>query len=130
MSTDNISSNNNQPELPLKRKRYKVTEEQFQSLLERRIETKLSEALSFSSDKEKLAFIKPGNVVTFNEDIKLPGFPRGQIAISKIRRTKSGAIQLINPFGTESPWFSSESELLSRIDWNWMAKNIIVKEYE
>lgn len=130
MSTDNISSNNNQPELPLKRKRYKVTEEQFQTLLVRRIETKLTESLSFSSDQEKLAFIKPGNIVTFREDIKLPGFPRGQIAISKIRRTKNGAIQLINPFGTESPWFSSDAELLSKIDWEWMAKNIIVKEYE
>lgn len=128
MSTDNISSNNNLPELPLKRKRYKVTEEQFQSLLERRIETKLTESLSFSNDQEKLAFIKPGNILTFKD--KLPGFPRGQIAIGKIRRTKTGAIQLINPFGTESPWFSSEAELISRIDWDWMTQNIIVKEYE
>ncbi len=128
MSTDNNSSNNNQPELPLKRKRYKVTEEQFQSLLERRIEIKLTESLSFSSDQEKLAFIKPGNILTFKD--KLPGFPRGQIAISKIRRTKTGAIQLINPFGTESPWFNSETELLSMIDWEWMANNIIVREYE
>jgi hypothetical protein len=128
MSTDNNSSNSNLPDLPLRRKRYKVTEEQFQSLLERRIETKLTESLSFSSDQEKLAFIKPGNIVTFKD--KLPGFPRGQIAISKIRRTKTGAIQLVNPFGSESPWFSSEAELLSMIDWEWMAKNIIVKEYE
>lgn len=128
MSTDNISSNNNQPELPLKRKRYKVTEEQFQSLLERRIENKLIESLSFSTDQEKLAFIKPGNILTFKD--KLPGFPRGQIAISKIRRTKTGAIQLINPFGTESPWFNSETVLLSMIDWEWMARNIIVREYE
>jgi hypothetical protein len=128
MSTDNNSSNNNQPESPLKRKRYKVTEEQFQSLLERRIETKLTESFSFSSDQEKLTFIKPGNIVTFKD--KLPGFPRGQIAISKIRRTKNGAIQLINPFNTESPWFCSEAELLAKIDWEWMEKNIIVKEYE
>jgi hypothetical protein len=128
MSTSNISSNNNIPDLPLKRKRYKVTEDQFQSLLERRIENKLIESLSFSSDQEKLAFIKPGNILTFKD--KLPGFPRGQIAISKIRRTKTGAIQLINPFGTESPWFNSETELLSMIDWEWMANNIIVREYE
>ncbi len=128
MSTDNNSSNNNQPELPLKRKRYKVTEEQFQSLLERRIETKLTESLSFRSDQEKLAFIKPGNIVTFKE--KLPGFPRGQIAIGKIRRTKNGEIQLINPFGSESPWFANESELLDAIDFEWMQNNIITREYE
>ncbi len=128
MNIDNNSPNSNQPELPFKRKRYKVTEEQFQSLLERRIETKLTESLSFSSVQEKLAFIKPGNILTFKN--KLPGFPRGQIAISRIKRSKTGAIQLINPFGTESPWFSSEDELLSMIDWQWIENNAIYKKYE
>jgi hypothetical protein len=127
MSTDNNSLKSTQPELPLKRKRYKVTEDQFKSILQKRIETKLLESILFSSDKEKLAFIKPGNIITFKD--KLPGIPKGQIAINKIKRTKSGAIKLINPFGTESPWYQSEQELLNAINWDWMSENIITKYY-
>ena len=138
MSTDNKTTNPNPPdiklgwengtELTIKRKRYHVTEEQFQAILEKRIETKLTESLSFNTDEEKRAFIKPGNIITFKD--KLPGFARGQIAIAKIQRTKSGAIKLINMFGSETPWFGSESELLKAIDWDWMANNIITKEYD
>lgn len=138
MSTDNKTTNPNPPniklgwengtELTIKRKRYQVTEEQFQAILEKRIETKLTESLSFDTDEEKRAFIKPGNIITFKD--KLPGFARGQIAIAKIQRTKSGAIKLINMFGSETPWFGSESELLKAIDWDWMANNIITKEYD
>lgn len=138
MSTENKTSISSPPEIKLgldngtevtiKRKRYQVTEEQFKAILEKRIEVKLTESLSFNSDEEKRAFIKPGNIITFKD--KLPGFARGQIAISKIQRTKSGAIKLINMFGSETPWFGSESELLKAIDWDWMANNIITKEYE
>ena len=111
-----------------KPKRYQVTEKQLQAILEKRIESKLTEALSFSTDKEKRAFIKVGNILTFKNS--LPGFPIGQIAIAKIQRTKSGAIKIINPFGTESPWYQSEEDLIDAIDWEWMAENMITKEYE
>lgn len=138
MSTENKTSISSPPEIKLglengtevtiKRKRYQVTEEQFQTLLEKQIETKLTESLTFNTGEEKRAFIKPGNIITFKD--KLPGFARGQIAIAKIQRTKSGAIKLINMFGSETPWFGSESELFQAIDWDWMANNIITKEYE
>jgi hypothetical protein len=118
----------NGTELTMKRKRYQVTEEQFQAILEKRVETKLTESLSFATDEEKRAFVKLGNIITFKD--KLPGFSRGQIAIAKIQRTKSGAIKLINTFGTETPWFGSETELFQAIDWDWMANNIITKEYD
>jgi hypothetical protein len=111
-----------------KPKRYQVTEKQLQAILQKRIESKLTESLSFSTDEEKRAFIKVGNILTFKDP--LPGFPRGQIAIAKIQRNKSGAIKIINPFGTESPWYKSEQELIDAIDWKWMAENIITKEYE
>ena len=136
MSTDNKTTNPNPPniklgwengtEVTIKRKRYKVTEEQFQAILERKIEKKLMESLSFNTNEEKRAFIKPGNIITFKD--KLPGFPKGQIAIAKIQRTKSGAIKLINMFGSETPWFGSESELFQAIDWEWMQQNIIMKD--
>ena len=111
-----------------KPKRYQVTEKQLQAILQKRIESKLTESLSFTTDEEKRAFIQVGNILTFKDP--LPDFPRGQIAIAKIQRTKSGAIKIINPFGTESPWYKSELELLNAIDWEWMAQNIITKEYE
>jgi hypothetical protein len=111
-----------------KPKRYQVTEKQLQAILQKRIESKLTESLSFSTDDEKRAFIEVGNIITFKDP--LPGFPRGQIAIAKIQRTKSGTIKLINPFGTESPWYKSEKDLIDAIDWEWMAENIITKEYE
>ena len=111
-----------------KPKRYQVTEKQLQAILQKRIESKLTESLSFSTDEEKRAFIKSGNILTFNDP--LPGFPRGQIAVAKIKRDKSGAIKLINPFGTESPWYQSEKDLMDAIDWQWISKNIITKEYE
>lgn len=111
-----------------KPKRYQVTEKQLQTILEKRIEAKLNESLSFSTDQEKRAFIKVGNILTFKDP--LPGFPTGQIAIAKIQRTKSGAIKIINPFGTESPWYQSEQELIDAIDWDWMTQNIITKEYD
>jgi len=133
MSTDNVTSNSNQPEQSLtglsqptnktRKKRYQVTEQQFQAVLERKIETQLRESLSFNSIEEKAAFLKPGNIVTFKH--KLPGFPKGQIAIAKVQRNRSGAIKLINPFGTESPWYASEHELIEAIDWEWMQQNII-----
>jgi hypothetical protein len=136
MSTENNSTNSSPPEVKLgwnngtevtiKRKRYQVTEEQFQAILERKIEKKLTESLSFKTDEEKLAFIKPGAILTFKT--KLPGFPMGQIAIAKIQRTKAGKIKLTNPFGTETPWFESQEELLSKIDWRWMQQNIITKD--
>lgn len=111
-----------------KPKRYQVTEKQLQAILENRIESKLTEELSFKTNEEKRAFIKSGNILTFKDP--LPGFPRGQIAVAKIQRTKSGAINIINPFGTESPWYKSEKDLIDAIDWEWMAENIITKEYE
>jgi hypothetical protein len=132
--------NNKQPSLTIKQKdglaiiikqkpkRYQVTEKQLQAILQKRIESKLTESLSFSTDEEKRAFIKSGNILTFNDPI--PGFPTGQIAIAKIQRTKSGAIKLTNPFGTDSPWYQSEKDLIDAIDWKWMAENIITKEYE
>ena len=132
--------NNNQLDLTIKQKdglavivkqkpkRYQVTEKQLQTILEKRIEAKLNESLSFSTDQEKRTFIKVGNIITFKDP--LPGFPRGQIAIAKIQRTKSGAIKIINPFGKESPWYQSEKDLIDAIDWEWMAENIITKEYE
>lgn len=136
MSTDNNTTNSspseiklgwdNGTEVTIKRKRYQVTEEQFLAILERKIEKKLTESLLFNTDEEKRAFIKPGNIITFKD--KLPGFPRGQIAIAKIQRTKSGAIKLINTFGSETPWFGSESELFQAIDWEWMQQNIIMKD--
>ena len=111
-----------------KTKRYQLTEKQLQAILQKRIEYKLTEALSFNTDEQKRAFIQVGNIITFKDP--LPGFPKGQIAIAKIQRTKSGAIKIINPFGTESPWYKSEKNLIDAIDWKWMAKNIITKEYE
>jgi hypothetical protein len=136
MSTENNTANpsppevkqgwNNGTEVTIKRKRYQVTEEQFQDILERKIEKKLTESLSFKTDEEKLAFIKPGNILTFKT--KLPGFPMGQIAIAKIQRTKAGKIKLTNPFGTETPWFESETELVEAVDWDWMQKNIITRD--
>lgn len=111
-----------------KPKRYQVTEKQLQAILQKRIESKLTESLSFNTDEEKRAFIKVGNIITFKDP--LPGFPRGQIAVAKIKRDKSGAIKLINPFGTESPWYQSEKDLVDAIDWQWISKNIITKEYE
>jgi hypothetical protein len=111
-----------------KPKRYQVTEKQLQAILEKRIEARLNESLSFNTDEGKRAFLKSGNILTFKDP--LPGFPRGQIAIAKIQRTKSGAIKLTNPFGTDSPWYQSEKELIDAIDWDWMTQNIITKEYE
>jgi hypothetical protein len=95
--------------------------------MENKLEAILTEALTFDSEEQKKAYLKPGNIITFKH--KLPDFPSGQIAISKIKRDKSGAIKLINPFGTESPWYQSQQELINAIDWDWMAKNIIIKEY-
>ena len=136
MSTENNTANpsppevklgwNNGTEVAIKRKRYQVTEAQFQAILERKIEKKLSESLSFQTDEEKLNFIKPGNILTFKT--KLPGFPMGQIAIAKIQRTKAGKIKLSNPFGNETPWFESDAELLKAVDWDWMQRNIITKD--
>jgi hypothetical protein len=111
-----------------KPKRYQVTEKQLQAILQKRIESKLTESLSFSTDEEKRAFIEVGNIITFKDP--LPGFQTGQIAIAKIQRTKSGAIKIINPFGTESPWYQSEKDLIDAIDWDWMTQNIITKEYD
>ncbi len=111
-----------------KLKRYQVTEKQLQAILQKRIESKLTESLSFSTDEEKRAFLKPGNIITFK--YKLPGIPNKQIAIAKIQRTKSGAIKLINSFNSETTWFANESELLDAIDFEWMENNIITKEYE
>ena len=137
MSSENNTSNNS-PEVKLhwdknkrvaiRQKIYRVTEKQLQKILERKIEARLAEGLSFKTDDEKRAFLKPGNIITFKD--KLPGFPNKQIAIAKIQRTKSGAIKLINSFGSETPWFSNESELLDSIDFEWMQNNIITKEYE
>jgi hypothetical protein len=136
MSTENNTANSSPPEVKLgwgngtevtiKRKRYQVTKEQFQAILEKKIENKLLESLSFQTDEEKLAFIKPGNILTFKT--KLPGFPMGQIAIAKIQRTKAGKIKLTNPFGTETPWFVSDAELQQAVDWDWMQENIITKD--
>jgi hypothetical protein len=136
MSTENNTANSSPPEVKLgwnngtevtiKRKRYQVTEEQFQAILERKIEKKLTESLSFQTDEEKLAFIKPGAILTFKT--KIPGFQMGQIAIAKIQRTKAGKIKLTNPFGTETPWFESDAELLQSVDWDWMQQNIITKD--
>ena len=115
----------NGTEVIKKRKLYKITQEQFQTILEGRIEKKISESLSFKSDEDKIAFIKPGNILTFKT--KLPGFPMGQIAIAKIHKSKAGKIKLSNSFGTETPWFASKTELLQAVDWDWMQKNIIMK---
>lgn len=135
MSTENKTTNpsrletnlgwKNGTEVTIKRKCYKISDEQFQSILKRKIEKKLTESLSFETDEKKRAFIKPGNIITFKD--KLLGFPRGQIAIAKIQRTKAGKIKLTNPFGTETPWFGSVSELFQTIDWEWMQQNIIMK---
>ncbi len=111
-----------------KPKRYQVTEKQLQAILEKRIESKLTEAWSFNTGQGKRDFIKSGNILTFKDP--LPSFPTGQIVIAKIQRTKSGAIKIINPFGTESPCYQSEKDLIDAIDWEWMAENIITKEYE
>lgn len=111
-----------------KPKRYQVTEKQLKAILEKSIESKLTETFSFKTDEEKRAFIKLGNIITFKKP--LPDFPNQQIAISKIKRDKSGAIKIINPFGTESPWFKSEQDLIDAINWDWMSNNIITKEYE
>ena len=110
----------------IRQKRYQVTESQFQELIEHRLEAMLSESVSFGSDEAKRDFIQPGNVLTFKNLI--PGFPSGQIAIAKILRDKSGAIQLTNSFGTQTPWFGSEQELFEAIDWEWMQQNIIMKQ--
>lgn len=109
----------------IKQKRSQVSEMQFQALLEKRIEEKYSEALSFKTDEEKRAYVKPGSILTFKS--KMPGFPQGQVAIAKIERSKSGEIKIINPFGTETPWFASEEELFQAVDREWMSKNIILK---
>jgi hypothetical protein len=84
-----------------KQRRYQVTEKQLLAIMENKLEAILTESKTFDSDEEKKAFIKVGNIITFKEP--LPAFPSGQIAISKIKRDKSGAIKLINHFGTESP---------------------------
>ncbi len=109
----------------LKQKRYQITENQLQFILEKQINKKNTQFPSLNSYEEKLAFIKPGNILTFKT--KLPGFPMCQIAIAKIQRSKSGKIKLTNPFGTETPWFDSEAELIQALDWNWMKQNIITK---
>jgi putative aminopeptidase FrvX len=107
-------------------KRYQVTESQFQELIEHRLEAMLFETISFESDEAKRDFIQPGNILTFKNPI--PGFPSGQIAIAKILRDKLGVIQLTNSFGTHTPWFGSEQELIEAIDWEWMQQNIIMKQ--
>jgi hypothetical protein len=132
--------NNKQPSLTIKQKdgltvkisqkqrRYQVTEKQLMAIMENKLEAILTESMTFDSAEQKKAFIKPGNIITLKDP--LPNFPVGQIAIDKIKRGKTGAIKLINPFGTESPWYQSEQELIDAIDWVWMEKNIITKEYE
>lgn len=114
--------------LTVKPRRYQVTEKQLQAIMENKLEAILAESPQFDNADQKKAFIKPGNIITLKD--QLPNFPMGQIAIAKIKRDKTGAIKLINPFGTESPWYQSEKELIDAIDWVWMGKNIITKEYE
>jgi hypothetical protein len=111
-----------------KQRRYQVTEKQLLAIMENKLEAILTKSPQFDDADQKKAFIKPGNIITLIDP--LPDFPVGQIAIDKIKRGKNGAIKLINPFGTESPWFQSEQELIDAIDWVWMGKNIITKEYE
>jgi hypothetical protein len=111
----------------VKPKRYQVTQKQLQAIMENKLEAILMESPQFDDADQKKAFIKSGNIITLKST--LPDFPSGQIAISKIKRNKTGAIKLINPFGNESPWYQSEKELIDAIDWSWMGKNIITKEY-
>jgi hypothetical protein len=111
----------------VKPKRYQVTQKQLQAIMENKLEAILTKSPQFDNADQKKAFIKPGNIITFKG--VLPEFPTGQIAIAKMKRDKTGAIKLINPFGTESPWYQSEQDLIDAIDWEWMGKNIITKEY-
>ena len=133
-----MENNENNPDLSIQWKngtkvkirprRYQITKKQLQAIMENKLDGILNESMKFDTDEQKRDFIKSGNIITFKK--ALPNFPNKQIAISKIKREKSGAIKLINPFGTESPWFKSEQELIDGIDWEWMANNIITKEYE
>ena len=96
--------------------------------MENKLDGIINYSMKFETDEQKRDFIKSGNIITFRK--ALPDLPNKQIAISKIKRDKSGAIKITNPFGTESPWFQSEQELIDAIDWEWMSNNIITKEYE
>jgi hypothetical protein len=115
----------NGTKVSIKQRPYQVTEEQFQALLEKRIEEKYTESYSYDTDENKQAFVMPGNILTFKD--KMPGFPKGQVAIAKIERSKYGAIKITNPFGIETPWFATEEELFQAVDWEWMSKKIILK---
>lgn len=81
------------------------------------------ESVSFKTEEEKRAFLKPGNIITLKD--KILELPQSQIAIGKIHRTKSGAVKITNPLGTESYLFASEEALVNAVDWDWMQQNII-----
>jgi len=126
---NNVEMNwGNGTKVKVKQKRYQVSEKQLLKIMESKLEEIMKGELKFNTIEQQRAFIKPGNIITFKKP--LPDFPRGQIAIDRVRKDKSGAIKLINMFGTETPWFKTEDELLTAIDWDWMANNIITKEYE
>jgi hypothetical protein len=71
----------------IKQRRYQVTEEQFQALLERRIEEKYTESYSYDTDEAKRTLVKPGNILTFKD--KLPGPPKDQETIARVERLKA-----------------------------------------
>lgn len=73
-------------------------------------------------EKKQKAIKKKGNIITFNK----PFYPRGtseqgftQIAVTGIRKEKSGAIK-IEGFGRDSDWYKSEKQLIDAINWDWM----------
>ncbi|MCC7303066.1 MAG: hypothetical protein IT233_10535 [Bacteroidia bacterium] len=76
----------------------------------------------YDTREKRIKAIKKGNIITF----KKPFYPRGtsepsriQIAITGIRKEKSGAIKL-EGFGHDSDWYKSMDDLLNAINWEWM----------
>lgn len=76
----------------------------------------------YDTNEKKLKAIRKGSILTFKE----PFYPKGtanggytQIAVTGIRKEKSGAIKLIG-FGHDSPWYENENQLIEALDWEWM----------
>lgn len=79
--------------------------------------------LKYDTRTKRIAFVKKkGSIVTFKEKF----YPRGtldkgydQIAITRFKKVKSGAIQL-EGVGRDSRWYNSLDELIDAIDWGIM----------
>lgn len=104
------------------KRRYLVTEEQFEALVKGVREKKIKTPDTPDYKLNNIDFIKPGNTITFNSN--LTGFHVKKMVVNEVQRLRSGEIKLIAEQGSQTHWFKSEEELLSVIDCVCLPKNL------